>query len=102
MGIKQKIATCLFLIGTICFVSFEYIGIEVDENGYLLEPFALIPLGYLIMVLTVLFLFIGLKEKNKPQFRDLLRNYFEEQLTFFIVSAFFITFTASTVIHSFF
>ena len=102
MGIKQKIATCLFLIGTICFVSFEYIGIEVDENGYLLEPFALIPLGYLIMVLTVLFLFIGLKEKNKPHFRDLLRNYFKEQLTFFIVSAFFITFTASTVIHSFF
>ena len=102
MGIKQKIATCLFLIGTICFVSFEYIGIEVDENRYLLEPFALIPLGYLIMVLSVLFLFIGLKEKNKPHFRDLLRNYFEEQLTFFIVSAFFITFTASTVIHSFF
>lgn len=40
-------------IGFLCFLGFWIIGSEIDADGYLHEPFALIPLGWI-------FLFIGL------------------------------------------
>jgi hypothetical protein len=47
---------------------FEYVGSELDDNGYLLEPFALIPMGWLIMSLALLFYLWEIK-KNKPHLR---------------------------------
>ncbi len=42
-----------FAIGILCFILFTIIGSDVDEFGTLIEPFFLIPIGYL-------FCFMGL------------------------------------------
>ncbi|MDB8792033.1 DUF3955 domain-containing protein [Romboutsia sp. 1001216sp1] len=42
-----------FIISIGCFESFNFIGSEVAPDGTLVEPFFLIPIGYL-------FLFIGI------------------------------------------
>ncbi|WP_195938062.1 DUF3955 domain-containing protein [Romboutsia sp. 1001713B170131_170501_G6] len=42
-----------FIIGIGCFLSFSFIGSEVAPDGTLVEPFFLVPIGYL-------FLFIGI------------------------------------------
>ena len=66
MANKYKIATSLLVFGIICFVSFYLIGSEVDENGYLKEPFALLPLGFISICLSmVLFIVFALIKKNK-------------------------------------
>lgn len=41
-------------IGLSCMVAFRIIGSEVDAQGALREPFALIPLGWLSLVLGVI------------------------------------------------
>ncbi|MAV04202.1 MAG: hypothetical protein CMC31_00870 [Flavobacteriaceae bacterium] len=64
MGIKYKIANGFFVIGIMCFISFEYIGSEVDEKGYLIESFALVPLGWLFMSSAVCFYLWGFKKKK--------------------------------------
>ena len=49
-----------------CFVSYELIGSEVDEEGYLNEPFALLPIGFTSICLsTVLFIFFALIKKMR-------------------------------------
>ena len=53
-----------FVIGIMCFISFEYIGSEVDEKGYLIESFALVPLGWLFMSSAVCFYLWGFKKKK--------------------------------------
>jgi hypothetical protein len=69
MATKYKIATTLLVIGIMCFVSFELIGSEVDENGFINEPFALLPIGFIFICLSmVLFIVFALiKKKNKVQ-----------------------------------
>ncbi len=51
MIVKYKIAITFFVLGFVCLLSFYLIGSEVDEDGFLKEPFALIPLGWLLIVL---------------------------------------------------
>lgn len=69
MEVKYKLANVFFVIGIMCFISFEYIGSEVDEKGYLIESFALVPLGWLFMSSAVCFFYGDLRKKNKPQLR---------------------------------
>ena len=69
MEVKYKLANVFFVIGIMCFISFEYIGSEVYEKGYLIESFALVPLGWLFMSSAVCFYLWGFKKKNKPQLR---------------------------------
>tara|TARA_B100001109_G_C18842067_1_gene464971 strand:+ start:321 stop:548 length:228 start_codon:yes stop_codon:yes gene_type:complete len=65
MANKYKIATSLLVFGIICFVSFYLIGSEVDENGYLKEPFALLPIGFISICLSmVLFIVFALIKKK--------------------------------------
>jgi|TARA_B100000900_G_scaffold272084_1_gene232390 hypothetical protein len=65
MANKYKIATSLLVFGIICFVSFYLIGSEVDENGYLKEPFALLPTGFISICLSmVLFIVFALIKKK--------------------------------------
>jgi hypothetical protein len=45
----------LFILGCISFITYIIIGSYVDENGFLIEPFFLIPIGYLLLVLGVLY-----------------------------------------------
>ena len=53
MATKYKIAITLLVIGIMSFVSFELIGSEVDENGFINEPFALIPIGFIFICLSM-------------------------------------------------
>ncbi len=50
---KYILSLISFLIGGGCFVGYSIIGSEVAPDGTLVEPFFLIPIGYL-------FLFIGI------------------------------------------
>ncbi len=54
----MKIGALLILAGLGCFVAFNLLGSTLDAQGFLHEPFALLPLGYLLlftgMVLTVI------------------------------------------------
>ncbi|MFQ2586869.1 DUF3955 domain-containing protein [Aeromonas caviae] len=54
----MKIGALLNLAGLGCFVAFNLLDSTLDAQGFLHEPFALLPLGYLLlftgMVLTVI------------------------------------------------
>lgn len=55
------------LAAIICFISYNIIGAKVLSDGTLVEPFALIPIGYifiLIFIISLIFNLIFLK-KNK-------------------------------------
>ena len=54
MATKYKIATGLLIFGIACFILFYVIGSEVDEDGYLHEPFALLPLGFISICLSMI------------------------------------------------
>jgi hypothetical protein len=45
-----RVALLLLLIGTGCLVTFQLIGSSVDQNGFVQEPFALIPIGWLFII----------------------------------------------------
>ncbi|MFL2700126.1 MAG: DUF3955 domain-containing protein [Gammaproteobacteria bacterium] len=38
----------------LCHISYLAIGSEVDSNGYLLEPFGLIPTGYFFYLIGII------------------------------------------------
>lgn len=50
---KYSFASLLCLSGVACLVSYRVIGSYVDENGILIEPFALIPLFWIFQLLAV-------------------------------------------------
>ncbi|GJA55120.1 hypothetical protein KAM348_25430 [Aeromonas caviae] len=54
----MKIGALLILAGLGCFLAFNLLGSTLDAQGFLHEPFALLPLGYLLlftgMVLTLI------------------------------------------------
>lgn len=54
----MKTGALLILAGLGCFLVFNLLGTTVDAQGFLHEPFALLPLGYLLlftgMVLSLL------------------------------------------------
>lgn len=44
---KYRLPLMLFILSMLCYGTFYIIGSEVDENGYLNEPFFLLPIGAL-------------------------------------------------------
>ena len=46
-----KTSLVSFFAGFLCMAAFRIIGSEIDEQGYLYEPFALIPIGYFFIFL---------------------------------------------------
>ena len=64
--LKKYWLTCFFcLSGIACLVSFNVIGSYVDENGLLIEPFALIPLSWFFQLLGLIaFLVKFFKTRN--------------------------------------
>lgn len=46
-----RVALGLFSIGLACLAAFELIGGTLDERGVLKEPFGLVPIGDLLMLL---------------------------------------------------
>lgn len=50
---KYLISAILVLIGIACFISYNIIGSEVAADGTLIEPFFLIPIGFLAIFLGI-------------------------------------------------
>lgn len=48
------VSATLLGLGIACFIARIWIGAHVDDEGILREPFALIPIGYLLSVAGVL------------------------------------------------
>ena len=61
----MKIGALLILAGLGCFLAFNLLGSTLDAQGFLHEPFALLPLGYLL-------LFIGMVLSLRPLLRRAL------------------------------
>ncbi len=55
--ISIRVSAIFIGISLLCFLGFWAIGSEVDADGYLHEPFALIPLGWIFFFIGI---FIGL------------------------------------------
>lgn len=43
-----------FILGVVCFVSYNIIGSEIAPDGTLVEPFALIPIGFLLISISII------------------------------------------------
>jgi hypothetical protein len=61
----MKTGALLILAGLGCFLAFNLLGSTLDAQGFLHEPFALLPLGYLL-------LFIGMVLSLRPLLRRAL------------------------------
>jgi len=54
-----------FIVGGGCFVTFSIIGSEVAPDGTLIEPFALIPIGYLFITIGIITSIVSYFRKKK-------------------------------------
>jgi TRAP-type C4-dicarboxylate transport system permease small subunit len=53
---KKYLYLLPFLLGIACFILFTIIGSYVDQDGTLIEPFFLIPIGYLWVFIGLVFI----------------------------------------------
>jgi hypothetical protein len=51
---KKKLPFVFFILSISCYIVFFLIGSEIDDNGYLNEPFGLLPIGALFFFLSVM------------------------------------------------
>lgn len=54
MKLKYLPALMLFIVGIGCLIAHSIIGAKVGVDGTLIEPFYLIPIGYLLAALGVI------------------------------------------------
>ena len=65
MSPLKKIGLISLLIGVMCWIAFNLIGSTVDAQGVLHEPIALIPIGWLFVVIgAVLYVYAYFKQKK--------------------------------------
>ena len=50
----KNISILLLMTGGLCLLAFNLIGSTVDAQGVLHEPFGLLPIGFLLMILGAL------------------------------------------------
>jgi Protein of unknown function (DUF3955) len=50
---QLTIGLTLLLLGFVLLIAFRYIGSSIDQDGFLHEPFALLPVGWLLVILGV-------------------------------------------------
>ncbi len=62
--ISWKVSLPLFSLGFACMAGFRLVGSNVDDNGILHEPFALIPLGWLCLLAGAVIAFASLLRKG--------------------------------------
>ena len=60
----KNISILLLMTGGLCLLAFNLIGSTVDAQGVLHEPFGLLPIGFLLIVLGAL-IYIYQLAKNK-------------------------------------
>lgn len=51
---RKKLPIVLFSISISCYILFFLIGSELDEDGFLREPFGLLPVGALFFFVSVM------------------------------------------------
>jgi len=51
---KKKLPLVFFILSISCYILFFLIGSEIDDNGYLNEPFGLLPIGALFFFISVM------------------------------------------------
>ena len=54
-----RIGVFFVAIGFSCLLAFRLIGSSIDSNGFIQEPFGLLPIGYLLLFTGVLLALIG-------------------------------------------
>ncbi|MGY3887548.1 DUF3955 domain-containing protein [Aeromonas aquatica] len=55
----MKLAALFTALGVISLISFQLIGSYVDSQGYLHEPFGLLPIGFLFIFMGILLALFG-------------------------------------------
>ena len=55
---KKVIYSLPFILGICCFIAFNMIGSKVEADGTLVEPFFLIPIGYIFFFIGILLLIV--------------------------------------------
>jgi hypothetical protein len=64
---KYKISVLFCISGILCLIAYNTIGSSVDENGFLVEPFGLIPLFWLFQLLALVALVVTFVRHRKAQ-----------------------------------
>ncbi|MGY3903178.1 DUF3955 domain-containing protein [Aeromonas lusitana] len=57
----------LMVMGIASFMAFSLIGSTLDEEGFLHEPFALLPLGYLLLLMGAVLALVGVIRARRRQ-----------------------------------
>jgi hypothetical protein len=60
---KYILALIPFILGIGCIVSFNSIGSTVASDGTLVEPFYLLPIGYSLIAIGIISLFVSKMKK---------------------------------------
>lgn len=64
------ISAALLLLGIACFIGVGLIGSHIDKDGFLHEPFALIPIGYLLSLAGLLSVLLCITRKYLTKTRQ--------------------------------
>ncbi|BFH62538.1 DUF3955 domain-containing protein [Paenibacillus azoreducens] len=73
MKLKYLPALLLFIVGIGCLIAHSIIGAKIGSDGILIEPFFLLPVGYLLAALGIIIgLTVGIvsfSRKTKKSFK---------------------------------
>lgn len=72
MKLKYLPFLMLFIVGIGCLIAHRIIGVEIGSDGILIEPFFLIPIGCLLVVLGII---SGLAVGIVSHFRNAKNSY---------------------------
>jgi len=54
LNMIKKLPLFFLILSISCYIMFILIGSEIDENGFIKEPFGLLPIGALFFFLSVM------------------------------------------------
>ncbi|WP_041421689.1 DUF3955 domain-containing protein [Shewanella sediminis] len=65
--IRLRWPLLFFSLGLVCQFTFYLIGSRVDENGFLIEPFGLLPISWMFISLGLVLLIIRLVKLRRSR-----------------------------------
>ena len=60
----KKTSYLLFVLSFIIFIMYNFSESYVDNNGILIEKFYLLPIGYILLTLSLIFFIVGKRNKR--------------------------------------
>ena len=60
----KKTSYLLFALSFIIFIIYNFSESYVDNNGILIEKFYLLPIGYILLTLSLIFFIVGKRDKR--------------------------------------